>query len=113
MRIKNVKLEYNVMRYDWNSKKVVPTNILGYIKIEDLVKKIRKGEINSRETLSDFIDREFKYYCHSRAECEILVSDLSEDISIAEKIDMYYQAKLNFDIIVDYVIKTMDIRFER
>lgn len=113
MKIKNVKLKYNVMRYDWNSKKVVPSNILGYIKIDDLVKRIRKGEINSRETLSSYIDKELRYYCWSRAECEIMITDLLGDMSHAEKIDMYYQAKLNFDILVDYVIETMDIRFER
>lgn len=107
-----IKLEYNVLKYDWNTKDVVPVNILKYVDVDDLKKRIKKREIVTREDLSKYVDRELRYYCWGRAECEILITDLSGDINRAKKIDMYYQAKINFDLIIDYIIKKLGVNFE-
>lgn len=107
-----IKLEYNVLNYDWNEKDIITVNILKYIDVYDLKKKLKKGDITTREDLSKYVNTELMYYCWSRAECEVLITDLSGDINRAKKIDMYYQAKINFDLIIDYIIKQLGVNFE-
>ena len=111
MRVKNVNLEYNVFRYDWNSRGLKKYNILANLDIKEINKKVLNKEIDSFDKLKDYVDRDLKFYYHSKAECEMSVGDLSlrEDSFI--KIDMYAFAKINLDLIVRYIISEMKIEF--
>lgn len=107
-----IKLEYNVLNYDWNKKEIITVNILKYINVDDLRKKLKKGGIATREDLIKYIDTELRYYCWSRVEYEVLITDPLGYINRPKKIDMYYQAKINFDLIIDYIIKQLGIDFD-
>ena len=111
MRIKNVKLEYNVFRYDWNSRGLKKYNILANLDIKEINKKVLKKEIDSFDKLKEYVDKDLKYYYHSRSECEMVVGDLSLREDSFTKIDMYAFAKINLDLIVRYIINEMRIEF--
>ena len=111
MRVKNVKLEYNVFRYDWNSHGLEKSNILAHLNVKEINKKVLKKEIDSFDKLKEYVDKDLKYYYHSRSECEMVVGDLSLREDSFTKIDMYAFAKINLDLIVRYIISEMRIKF--
>lgn len=104
-----MKLEYYVINYNFNDKKVERVNIF-YKKIIDDVKKMLDNFINY-EDFKNKLNSEFKYYFWSKAECEIVVGDLcnhsEEDL---KKIDIYYQIEKNLDIIAKYCIEQYNHR---
>lgn len=109
MKIKNVNLKWNVLRWDSNTKKVTPYNILGYSFAETLAADIKKKKIVNREQLKEHLKREFMYRYWSKAECEMGMGGLWSTIEELEKIDMWYQIEMNFDNVIDYIILKMDL----
>ena len=110
MKIKNVNLEWNVLYHDFNARKIKPYNIFAGSFVEDLAKAIKKEKIEDREQLKEYLKRDFMYHYWSKSECEILVGGLhSSDINEFEKLDIWYQIEMNFDLIVDYIISKMEI----
>lgn len=107
MRIKDAQFKYNVLVYDWNKKRVIPYNILSHIDAKEIAKKIKNEEITNRISLTDYVDRQLRYYCWSRAEYEIMVGDLCGRMEEFDKIDAYYQATLNFDMIINHIVEEM------
>lgn len=105
MRTKNVKLEWYVLRHDFNSKKIVKYNIFGVSFIENLYKDVRKGNVKSKEDLKEYIRIWAQYHYWCKAEHEMLVGDLFSSIDELEKIDVFRQIDINLDRIVDYVNK--------
>lgn len=110
MRVKNVKLEWYVLRHDFNSGKIVNSNIFYSDFVENLHKFVRKGMVTTKEDLKDYIDRWAHYHYWCKAECEIMVGGLFTTIPKLEKIDMYRQIEMNLDKIVDYVNKECDMK---
>lgn len=108
MRIKNAKLKWNVMRHDFNSDKIIAYNIFHSNFPEELATIIKKEKISNREQLKERLRRWFMYYYWSKSEHEILVSGLHTR-SEQEKIDVWYQIEMNFDHIVDYIIREMKL----
>lgn len=112
--MKEIKLEWNVLNYDFNKKEIVQKNIFYESFILDLKNKIEIGEIKNYSQLASFIDSWAKYRYWSKAEYEILVGNIfEENTNNFKKIDIYYQIKLNFYNIVDYVNEKLEINFER
>ena len=112
MKIKNVYLEYNVLRYDFNNKKIVKYNVLWKSLPEELAKLIRSKKITNRDELYTYLKREFRYYYWCRAEHEVLIGGIHlKDIGELEKIDIFSQIELNLDLIVNYIMYKMDIKF--
>ena len=112
MKVKNVNLEYNVLRYDWNEKKVVNCNVLKRLDLEEIRKRILTKKIKNYEELKEYLKREFMYYFWSKAECEVLIGDLSFREETFEKIDMWRQIEMNLDLIVKYINYEMRIGFK-
>lgn len=112
--MKEIKLEWNVLDYDFNKKEIVKKNIFCESFIFDLKNKIKIGEIKNYLQLACFIDSWAKYRYWLKAEYEILVGNIfEENTNNFKKIDIYYQIKLNFYNIVDYVNEKLEINFER
>lgn len=114
MKIKNVNLEYYVMYHDFNTNKIKRMNILGGNFAETLAKDIKNNKINNKESLKEYLKREFMYHYWSKSEFEIAVGGLHiRNIEELEKLDIWYQIELNLDIIADYIINKMKITFSQ
>lgn len=111
MKIKNVNLVYNVLVYDWNEKRVKNYNVLSYLDLKQINKKILKKEISNYDELKEYLRSKFMYYFWSRAEYEIMVGDLFCKEDYLEKIDAYRQIEMNLDLIVKYIIDEMKIKW--
>ena len=55
MKIKNAGLEWYVMYYSFNDKKIKRFNILGYNFAEELAKQIKKRKINTKLKLAEYL----------------------------------------------------------
>lgn len=109
MKVKNVNLEWYVLKWDVNSKKVVNYNILQWLK-EDVANEVRLKNIYNKNTLHDYLKRQFMYYYWSKAGCEFFIYDLHGNDY--EKVDIWRQIEPNLNHIVEYVDKSMDLKFE-
>ena len=107
--MKTADLEWNVLRYDFNSNSIVKYNVMIGI-VEKLRKKVRKKEVHDKATLKEFLKSEFMYHYWCKTECEMLVSGLFYN-SRSEKIDIWTQLEMNLDHIVEYVNLKCDLKF--
>ena len=102
-------MQWFVLNYDFNSKKVVDYNIFNNIKfsrgVNELVEKY-DGDFK------DFVlnlNSLAKYCFWSKREYEISVGDLFEqDINAYEKIDVYDQILPNIEVLADYIRENWD-----
>lgn len=109
MRIKNVKLEWYAIRWEFNKERRERINVLSGIK-EEIVKEVRKGGIKSREDLRFWLKNRLMYRYWCKAEMEVLIGGMfSEYPKEFEKIDVWEQLEPNLDRIVDYIIEEMKI----
>jgi hypothetical protein len=112
MRIKNVKLKWNVMFYDRNKKDVVKYNILNDNFKDELVKNIRSKKITNYNELKEYFNKYARYCYWSKSECEMAVGDLFvKSIDDLVKVDIYYQIEMNIDNIISYLINELKIDF--
>ena len=116
MKIKNVDLEYWVFYFDFNENIPKRVNILKGLE-EDIAKHMRSSEtsykhIFNRDTLKKFLKTEFMYHYWSKCEYEYCISDLWKNNSDkSEKYDVWFQIEKNLDMITDYIIYKMDLKF--
>ena len=116
MKIKNVNLEYWVFYLDFNENVPKRVNILKGLE-EDIAKHIRSSEnsykhISNRDTLKEFLKTEFMYHYWCKSEYEYgLCSQWEKNIENVEKHDVWFQIEKNLDMITDYVIYKMDLKF--
>lgn len=112
MKYKRINLEWNVLNWDNNLKKVKSINILDDDLKTIIYKNIRSKKIKNYKELKEFLDRRFQYHYWSRCEYEIAIGSIfMKDIIEAEKIDVYDQIKINLDRITEYIINKMEIKF--
>ena len=121
MKTKNAELKFYAFTYDWNTKSLEWTNVLGDRYKEHLVKalkiKTEERRIKNRDELKENLRQYLFSYYASRAEYEVLVGDLLSEINPAKyvdemvKLDVYNQVIKNLDVMVDYIINTMEIKF--
>lgn len=109
MKVKNVNLEWYVLRWDFNTKKVINYNILQYRK-EDIVNEVRKKSIHNKSILREYLKTVFIYDYWSKTEYEFYISDLHGDDY--EKIDIWRQIEPNLDHIVEYINSKMELRLK-
>ena len=97
-------LEWHVLNYDFNGKKVENFNIFRSSRFVDGVKKL----LDNYFTFEDFVEKlenELRYSFWSKREYEIFVGDaFEEDLNKYEKIDIYSQVKPNVRILAKYII---------
>ena len=109
MKVKNVNLEWYVLRWDSNAKKVMNYNILQWRK-EDIAKEVRSGRVYNKSILREYLKTVFMYEYWSKTECEFYISDLHGNDY--EKIDIWRQIEPNLDRIAEYVNEKMELKFE-
>ena len=109
MKIKNVNLEWYVLRWDGSKKKVVNYNILQWLK-EDIANEVRLKHIYDKSILKEYLKTHFLYNYWSKTECEFYISDLHGDQY--EKVDIWKQIEPNLNLIVDYVNNKMELNFK-
>ena len=98
-------LEYNVYVENFNSRKIEVYNIFKYNNLENIFKEIKK-ETNSKEEFLEKVKRELQYRYWSKCEWEIILSEwppVKDDSFKREKIDVYDQIMLNWNIFSEYV----------
>lgn len=106
-------LSWKVLNYDINKSKVVDYEVFN-TKYEEELKKARKNKkFIDRESLKEYLRKDFQYYFWSKTEYEIMVGGLSEKFNIPEKIDVYRQLLMNLDRITDYVISECKFKFKK
>lgn len=112
MRIKDKKLVWNIMLQDFNSNKIKATNIFPQSFIEELYKEVaKKKSIKTKQDLVEYVDFWAKHKYLSRAEFEICIGGLfSKYPEEFEKIDAYFQIKMNLNHIVAYIIDELQIK---
>ena len=127
-----MKLEWNVYREDFNSKKIEKFNIFDHYRFEEDVKKALK-KFDNKEEFAKEVKRDLQYYFWSKCEYEIVLTswvphidkeelmrlnaDFEESLAkyghepyslcvepnVFKKIDICEQVMLNFDAFVNYV----------
>lgn len=109
MRVKNKKLQWFVLNWDFNSNKLYYMNIFDNSFKEDLYKFYRSKKLKSLQDLKDFIERYCRWRFWARREYEILVGDLSSKDEDFVKVDVYQQVEKNLDRITEYVNNYLQI----
>lgn len=113
MRVKHSNLKWNVLRYDFNSGKIVSYDVMGGV-AEALQKQMRLGKVYDKATLKNFLQSEFMSHYWSRAEHEVmLMSNIHDNLEkeYMEKIDVWKQLEINLDQIADYIIYKCNLKF--
>ena len=127
-----MKLEYYVYYYNFNSRSIKKFNIFNHGRfLEDVKKDLRECE--TKEEFAEELYKDLIYYFWSKAEWEVVITPWTPYITISElnrlneerkkilkkydieprrlyvnpevseKIDIYDQVMLNWDLFVDYV----------
>ena len=99
-----MELEWFVLNYDFNRKKIENYNIFRNFYFIENIKKLLEEHL----TFEDFIiqlDKKLRYSFWSKREYEISVGDaFEENLNKDEKIDVYSQVKPNIKILAKYII---------
>lgn len=114
----DVKLEWYAFRYDWNSHKLVFTNVLCNME-KEIAEKLKKGAKDNWRPVTDYtsfrewLKSDFMYHYWSKSEHEVIIADLfdNKDDSKWEKHDIWWQLEPNLDRICEYIINKMEIQF--
>lgn len=112
MRIKNAKLEWNVLLYDANKDEIRNYNIFGENSPLEIAQLIKKNKITTYADFKEKMKAEFMYHYWSRTEYEIIVSGFCKDAK-EYKIDVWRQIEMNFDRVLEYIINEMKIEFKK
>ena len=98
------ELQWYVLQYNFNKKKVEYYNIFNHTYIYDSIEMLLKN-FTSYDIFVEQLDKLFRYCFWAKRECEISVGDAFEtDIYKLEKIDIYSQLKPNLELIAKYII---------
>lgn len=97
-------LHWFVYKEDINNNKIKIYDIFSCVAFLDDIKKDYKKYKNNFELFSERVNINLRYYFWSKCECEIILSDWpSSDSFEKEKIDIYDQVMLNWDVFIKYV----------
>jgi hypothetical protein len=95
---------WNVYVDDINARRIKQFNIFNHYSFNEGVKKAYKKYKNDFAAFAEGVRRELQYYFWSKCEWEIVLSDFPpSDRFQKEKIDVYDQVMLNWDIFIQYV----------
>ena len=108
MRTANKKLEFYVLRFDFNTNQIQPFNIFRDDFTNRLKKEYKNGKIKCKSDLKELIQKWCLEY-RGRTEYEIFIGDAFCNKEEYKKIDCYEQLMMNIDIITNYVNEKYDI----
>lgn len=95
-------LVFNVIVYNFNTKKFEPYNIFTYLEREyekDLSKNLLKDMF--RDKLKKWILDKSQYMFWSRCEYEVILSPWPPNENVSRKIDVFEQIEMNIEVITD------------
>lgn len=105
-----MELEWNVLIYDFNSRKIKLYNIFRNDFILEIRNKSKSKKIKTYLELKEYINNWAKYHYLSKIEYEIAVGGLfSSYPDEFEKMDIYKQITMNLDRITEYVNNKLQI----
>ena len=91
-------LVFNVIVYNFNTKKFEPYNIFTYLERE-----FKKSSLKdmSKESLMSWILDKSRYMFWSRCEYEVILSPWPPNENVSRKIDVFEQIEMNIEVITD------------
>ena len=104
-----INLEWNVFRYDINSREISKWNVFKHGGFYEDVIKVRR-ESKNKTTFSTKLRSKARYYFWSRCEYEIILGEwppAPAGRNVEEKIDVYDQLDMNWEMFVDYLWRKM------
>ena len=97
-------LHWFVYKEDINNNKIKIYDIFSCVAFSDDIKKDYKKYKNNFELFSERVNIYLRYYFWSKCECEIILSNWPPSDSFEkEKIDIYDQVMLNWNVFIKYV----------
>ena len=103
--------KFNVLIFNFNSRKVQSYNIIPYL-IECYKRKPKSKRPSTFEEFKEFIIKESRYQWWSRCQYEIVITGFPIQ-NESEKIDVYYQVMMNLDIIIKLLIEEVSNKKEK
>lgn len=108
--ISKLSLEWNVIRYNMNVRKIEPFNIFDHYSFRKDVEKLLDKTNILREDFEEKLRKEVMYYFWAKAEHEVLIRAWCGGNGDEEvKIDIYEQVMWNWDRFVEYMWKKRNI----
>lgn len=102
-------LEWYVLNYNWNKKKVENFNIFRSYRFSEGVKDLLKYYTTFDEFVEE-LEKELMYAFWAKREYEISVGDAFEtDLNKYEKLDVYWQVKPNVKALAHYILDNSDL----
>ena len=102
-------LEWYVLNYNWNKKKIESFNIFRSYRFTEGVKDLLKYYTTFDEFVDD-LEKELMYAFWAKREYEISVGDAFEtDLDKYEKLDVYWQVKPNVRLLAQYILDNADL----
>ena len=97
-------LVWNVFLENFNAKRIDVYNIFKHTALcDDLAKSLKKNK-DDKEAFASDLKRSLMYYYWSKCEYEIILTSWPEMKGFHdEKVDVYDQIMLNWDVFLDYV----------
>lgn len=97
-------LTWNVYYENINHKKIETFNVFDHGRFLEDCRKVAKKYGKDRAAFSEQLRKELLYYFWCKAEFEVVICPLFQVKDFdGEKVDIYSQVMLNWDIFVDYV----------
>ena len=108
----NIKLEWNVFEYDFNSKRIEIFNIFDHYRF---LKDCFDAYNNSNGDFNEFqksIKQNLMYYFWGKFEHEIVLSQFTSGDPVEKKIDVFEQVMLNYDVFVSKLFEDIEYIIE-
>lgn len=102
-------LEWNVIRYNINQKKIEYWNVFDHYSFcTETIKYL--FQMDNKSDFSEKLRSEAMYYFWSKAEYEIVIIPWVGDKSVSVKIDTYFQLQINWNKFIDYLWGVKQLR---
>lgn len=103
-------MEWNVFYYDMNARKITTFNVFNHYRFaQDVQKSLR--EYNDKDEFAKSLKLDLMYYFWSKAEYEIIISPWCGNKEMEEiKVDIYMQVMNNWNLFLDYVWNSTEMR---
>lgn len=104
---------FNVLEYNFNSKKVESYDVIPYFIRRWKTDKHLKKNVVDKATFKNWVISTSQYQFWSRCEYEFLIAPwpYNKEKDTMEKIDVHYQLMQNIDILIDILIEEFKLKY--